>query len=143
MTPTLVPPEDLNRAWLKVLPYVRKLIDEVSGGRMTEMSLYKDLSNNDSQLWVVFDENDEHKFVAFVITRLVVYEKIRLVSIDHLSGEKLDEWMKPMYELIERWAREEAKADGIEIFGRAGWERAFDKIGYPFKRRFTLIERIF
>lgn len=143
MIPTLVPPEDLNRAWLKVLPYVRNLIEEVSGGRMTEMSLYKDLLNGDHQLWVVIDENDNANLVAFVITRVVQYEKIRLLSIDHLAGERLEEWMQPMYELIERWAREVAHTDGVEVFGRAGWERAFDKIGYPFKRRFTLIERIF
>lgn len=143
MTPTLVPPEETNRAWLQVLPYVRNLIEKVSGGRMTEMSLYRDIVNGDCQLWIVFDKNDNNKFVAFVITRLAQYEKIKLLSIDHLGGEKLDEWMKPMYELIERWAREVAGAEGIEVYGRPGWERLFEKIGYPFKKRFTLIERIF
>jgi hypothetical protein len=143
LTPTLVPPEDLNRAWLAVLPYVRRLIEEISGGRMTELSLYRDISEGGSQLWVVFDENDDNKLVAFVITRLVQYEKIKMVCIDHLAGDKLFEWMQPMYELIERWAREVAEADGVEVLGRPGWERAFEKIGYPFKKRFTLIERIF
>ena len=143
MTPSLVPTEAINQCWLKVLPFVRTLIDEVSGGRTTEMAIYKDLCEGQCQLWVVMDDEEANKLVAFVVTRVAQYEKIKLVSIDFLGGESLLEWMKPMYELIEHWARHHAEADGVEVLGRPGWERLFEKIGHPFKRRFTLIERIF
>lgn len=143
MTPALVPPANLNEAWLKVLPYIRTLINEVSGGRVTEMSLYRDVSNGHLQLWVVIDEDDDNKLVAFVMTRVPNYEKTTLVSIDFLGGEKLMEWMKPMYELIEKWAREVVHADGMEVCGRPGWERAFSQIGHDFKRKFTIIEKRF
>lgn len=143
MTPSLVPADAVNPIWLQILPYVRKLITEVSGGRATEMSLYRDLCAGVHQLWVVIDEEHDNKVVAFVLTRVVEYEKLKLVSIDFLGGEQLMEWMKPTYELIERWAREYVGANGVEVLGRPGWERLFEKIGHPFKKRFTLIERIF
>ena len=143
MIPALVPKEGINGAWLKVLPYVRVLIDEVAGGRVTELSLYRDVTSGVLQLWVVIDDEDDNKLVAFVMTRVPNYEKAVFVSIDFLGGEKLMEWMKPMYELIEKWAREVVKAEGMEVCGRPGWERAFATIGHEFKKKFTIIEKRF
>jgi hypothetical protein len=135
LTPTLVPPEAVNKVWLQVLPYVRNLIEKISGGRMTEMSIYEDVIDGTSQLWVVFDEDDGNKMVAFVVTRMIEYEKIKMLCIDHLAGERLDEWMQPMYELIERWARDVGGADGVEVMGRPGWERAFGEDRVPVQEK--------
>jgi hypothetical protein len=144
LTPSLVPREAINTVWVKVLPHIRKLISEISGGRVTEMSLYRDVLNGHLQFWIVMDEDSpEQEIVAFVMTRVPNYEKVTLVSIDFLSGERLMEWMSPMYELIEKWAKEVVGAEGIEVCGRPGWERAFATIGHDFKRKFTIIEKRF
>lgn len=143
MTPALVPPANLNEAWIKVLPYIRKLVDEAAGGRVTEMSLYRDVTSGHLQMWVVIDEEDDGKLVAFAMTRVPSYEKVKLVSIDFSGGEKMEQWVQPIYELIEKWSKEIVHADGIEICGRAGWERMLSRVGHDFKKKFTIIEKRF
>lgn len=135
---TLVPPEEINRVWLKMVHHVRSLVTE-SDGRISEMAVYEEVMTQRKLLWIA--TTNDLDVSGFITTCINDYAKIRMASLEYCAGEDSDLWFIELLEVIERWAKE-LKCDGIEmVCGRRGWTRKFKEAG--FKDKFTWAEKRF
>lgn len=93
-------------------------------------------------MWGAFEDgateatlNDNLRGVA--ITSFTTYPKGRMLTITALSGERVDEWLDPLYEkLTALWKSENCL--GLEEWGRSGWIRKLKK--YGFRQSHVLLE---
>lgn len=136
---TLVPPSEINRVWLKVLPHVRSLVDE-SDGRVSELVMYEEFIGSVQLLWIAIS-SDGSRVDGFISTKINQYSKIRMASLEYCAGEDAAAWFLPLMSMIERWAKD-LQCDGIEmVAGRRGWTRKFREAG--FRDKFTWAEKRF
>jgi len=134
---TLVPPQHLNSVWLKILPFVRRLVVE-GEGRISEMAMYQEFAQAERMLWVAVEHNEAKGFIS---TKINEYAKLKMASLEYCAGEEADQWFLGLMEVIENWAKD-YQLDGIEmVCGRKGWTRKFKQAGFTDK--FTWAEKRF
>lgn len=135
--------EDFSDMWLKILPFVKKLVPKTHG-RITETSLLEEVRKGETQLWVSFDIGND--IIAFIMTKVRVYPKKRLLSFEYIGGEKIDDWFTEAHDVISQWAAiPESQGgpgcQGVEAYGRIGWVRFLKPRGWT--QEFCVYERMF
>lgn len=130
---TLVPKEHVYSCWPRVEPLL-KLSADRTGGRFLTKDLQESLLCNISTLWIIFDS----EIIASAMTRFVDYPNRRMMVIDHIGGEDVDEWGDLFFSTMDRWARDN-KCDGIEGYARHGWAPILKKLGW--KRPYSVFEK--
>ena len=130
----VVPPENLGLVWQKVEPLLKPAIDQ-SGGRYTVDSTRSAITKRDMQLWIAFTEDGD--ILAAMTSCITVYPSLTMLAVVHCGGRMMGLWLHSMSQ-VETWAKEQG-CEGVEIAGRAGWEKALP--GYA--KAGTLIERKF
>lgn len=85
------------------------------------------------QLWVVFDPVD-NEIYGYVVTEIKQYPKNKIFVIQYCAMEPhyMQHVAEKMHETADRFAREMG-CNGVEFFGRPGWEPHVKKYGYTAK----------
>lgn len=127
-----VAPEDVEKAWPKVGPLLRRAIDKT--GLDDFDSVTSALFCGAHLLWLaVADGNIE----AIATTQLIKTGSRKICVIVACAGEKRERWLH-LISGIEDFARAEG-CSATRIYGRKGWERVLE--GYAAK--FVILEKSF
>ena len=89
-----------------------------------------------SQLWIAFDE-DELNIEGAIVTTVETYPHKTMLCWALCGGENFHDWHKPMYDLIERFRKEQG-LDGSELIGRKAWCRFMKQYGW--EERFAFLD---
>jgi hypothetical protein len=142
MLVSLVLPADVPKVWAKIRKYVAN-VEGMSRGRATVTSIFTDLVQGRLMLWVVFDPNGPNKearFVAFACTSIKEYPSKRMLHVDFVGGEKVEEWLGIINETLSSFGAAQ-ECVGLEAVGRRGWKHLAKKHGW--NPRYTLFEKMF
>lgn len=129
----LVGPDNLGSVWPHVESLLKPAIN-LSGGRYTVDTTRSAISRGEMQLWIA---HQDQEIYAAMTSTVSVYPAKTMLAVVHCGGRMMGLWLQQMRE-IEEWAKSQNCA-GVEITGRAGWEKALP--GY--RRAGVLIERYF
>ena len=88
---SLVPSEEVYRIWPDVAPLLQMAID-VTPSRYDLEGLFEELDAGRTQLWIGFDE--DYKVHSAGITRIYETQLAKIISIEWLGGERLDELLR-------------------------------------------------
>ena len=102
-------------------------------GEYTEEQVREQLATKDAQLWVAVEDVIE----LAVVTRISVRARGSVCEIWLLGGKSPDRWMH-FLDVIEQAARERGCA-GMEVVGRAGWERMLP----DYRRTAVVLKKVF
>ena len=135
---TRLPVEYVDRYWSDASALLERAVNG-SRGRYNVESLYLEIVNGDSHLWVIFEGEDN--IVSAFTTQFMHYPLKMNLSVvflgsDDSLGNFSGKWVDLMPELME-WAKFHG-CNSIEVVGRRGWLRVFRDLG--FKESYTMIE---
>lgn len=127
VTIAYVHPSNVGATWPHIKDFVVKVCEE-SGGRRTPAKVLAQLITNLASLWVAHTE--EMKIIAFATTRFIDYDDVKLMGIELVGGEDLDEWLEDGQRIMAKFAMENG-CDGLEGYGRgAAWARKLKHHGW-------------
>ena len=133
---SLVPKDKVGRAW----PYVSADLEKLLEGPIklwTPESILEALEADLMQLWLA----PRGGFVGgFIITELRVYPCLKILHMILASGRHLLHTAPEVLEVLENFAKSQG-AGLIELSGRPGWKREFEKYNYT-QEFVTLVKRI-
>lgn len=122
MIVTSVPPEYIDTVW-GVAGALLRPIERYNGGRILVKDAYHGIIDGKMVLWVVFDETvDEKPIYGVVVTTITQYPSKKYLTILLVGGRKISLWIEVLGDIMTRWATD-CQCDGIEGYGRPGWER--------------------
>ncbi len=125
----LVPTEQVNAWWPRVLPFLLPAIER--GGRATPDEVLKWLIRGDYQLWICGD------IKGAMTTAISEYPGSHWLTVVHCGGRDLSSWVSGVNQLTD-FAKARACV-GIEGIGRKGWKRMLP----GFTERGVLFEKVF
>jgi hypothetical protein len=82
--------------------------------------------SRDMQMWVAILDD---QIQGAATTEVVQYPRRKMVRVVTLAGDRFPEWRDDMDRALQAFA-ERVGANGIEIYGRKGWEKRLDDLGY-------------
>lgn len=109
-----VPPEAVMRVWDKVEPLLARVVKPETGYSLE--SVLTALQMAQMQLWVVND------FQGVVVTRIELRPLHKVLWVQFIAGDNLDDWLDDWVLVQEGYARHNGCA-AIEFSGRKGWNR--------------------
>ena len=137
---SMVPPQMLGGVWRKSERLIDKL-QRVSHGRFENQDILHELFSGKQQFWAVWDgEIDGLPIIGVVITEIMAYPRKRILCIQYCAGDRLNEWMSDILELLEEWAKT-CDCDGLELTGRRGWVRTLQPEGW--KEEYVVVSKSF
>ena len=131
-----VPPQEVPA----VFPNVKHLLEKAlsySNGEWTIDDVYHNLLKLKTILWVTTDE--EYNIHSALIAEVVQYPRKKIIRILLAGGKELDEWKKETTDAMVLWCKN-IGANGLEVIGRKGWERALGKQGFKYAHTVLLKE---
>ena len=135
---TVVPYEYVDDLWPQASILLKRGVEE-SRGRYDLESLYSEIKMGDQHLWVMF-EGDDDMLAAFA-TQFCQYPLKLQLSVTFCGSEDSvgsgDKWRHAI-EAVMEFARIHG-CSGIEIVGRKGWFKLFERLG--FEQSYVTIER--
>lgn len=104
-----------------------------SGGRAKIDDIVRFVMNGQMQLWAVFDPQD-NRIYGFVITEIKPYPRKTMLVVQYCAGESnhMQYGEDVIFSVLDKFAVD-AGCNGIEFFGRPGWEPHVKKRGYTKK----------
>lgn len=91
--------------------------------------------------WIVFDEATD-RTVGFVTGRVCQYDGFRLLGVELVAGERIDEWEDDVMRELIAFAKDK-KCSGLEGYGRgAAWARR-QRGKYNWQEVFRTVELMF
>lgn len=126
MTPLCVDPAKIDEMW----PHVQSLIQMafwMGRGDDSADVVLKDLKDQKSLLWVVWDD-DNGCIACAVTTKLVLAERGKVCLITSCGGNRMEQWLK-FLNIITDYARDEG-CRFIRFSGRRGWVYYFKCEGW-------------
>lgn len=127
--------ERLPKYWPIVVDRIRSCLSEYADGELTADDIFDRLQAKDMQLWVAIDE-EQDRIMGIVVTEVIQYPRISVVSVVVLAGANIHKWEAQMFNLLETWGRA-IKCSKIEARARRGVARAFAKFG--FQETYTVV----
>jgi len=106
---TLVGTDDLETYWGPALGHLKKCFKDDDPETVKEF-----VRDGTYQLWVT-----EH---AAATTAIATFPVGKVLTVVHLGGSRMWEWLEEGLSALERWAREH-NCDRIRINGRDEWSR--------------------
>jgi len=101
---------------------------DTTAGRYSDQELLDQVEDGRQMLWIAFEEAPR-QIIGVVTTHIMNYPGRRMLGVLVCSGDRLEEWVKPMIETLERFAMDQ-KCHGIEMTGRRGWGRIVGEYGW-------------
>ena len=134
-----IPSGHIRNVLVEILPQLDRAA-QITNGRNVTDDLIGDLINESQVLWCAFDADQKNKIVGIVITKTVDYRRRRMLNIVFCAGVSLDQWRKSMFDMIERFAKDQG-CSGIEFIGRKGWAPVLEEQGM--KPTYWMFEKTF
>ena len=119
-----------------VVPSLIKYFEKSEGwtrGRSGVDDIVRFALTGQMQLWVVFDPADNNIY-GYVVTEVKQYPKSKIFVIQYcaMESQHMRYVSDTMHETADRFARDMG-CNGVEFFGRPGWEPHVKKYGYTAK----------
>lgn len=124
-------PKTLSELWPHALPHLKRFAEETL--LIDPEQLYKDILENQKQLWMF---EDDGKVILAVVTEIWRAQLGQICTIKIAAGTCGHDVLRGVCDEIENWARNEGCV-GIEICGRKGWSRVLD----GFKQTGVILEK--
>ena len=133
-------PKDIYLIWKYIDKFLEKSCRR-SNGRHTIDTIYKQLIDNQVQLWVVYN-TEEDLIKGCIVTNEVYYPTgLKMLNILQLGGKNMQDWVERGIEVMTKFAKENG-CEGIEGVGRHGqWNWVKNKPGW--KKPASMYEYIF
>ena len=137
---SLVPYDKVPLIWGKIEKYLKKSASR-SGGRTTVEDIYYELTNNKTNLWIIFD-TDNLDISGIQITLFNIYPTVKkMLNLEHTAGNNMQDWVEKGIDVITKFAKD-TDCEGLEGIGRHGqWNWVKNKKGW--KNPATFYEYIF
>jgi hypothetical protein len=111
-------PKDIYLIW----KYIDKFLERSckrSNGRHTIDTIYKQLIDNQVQLWIIYNA-EEDLIKGCIVTNEVYYPTgLKMLNILQLGGKNMQDWMEIVRPILTDWAKK-IDCNGIEATGRKG-----------------------
>jgi len=114
----------LPAIWQLVSEYIEKSL-KYANGKYDLDGVLELLKKRELLLWVVYTDN---KIKGCFVTELIDYPKKRILMISFLGADEMEDVLCHL-DAIKDYAKKH-KAQGLEIFGRAGWEKTLSVEGF-------------
>jgi len=112
-----VPRDRVDDVWHVVGPILQRAI-EINRGTHDIGDIKTELLADRCGLWVAYDEGEIY---AACTTRIVITPQNKMLMIDWLGGERMDDWLDDALDVIESYAHD-LGCERVEIIGRKGWK---------------------
>lgn len=132
-TMSVIPPEGVDVFWPEVEPLLARAVP-YSGGRIDIESLHEWALDGRYLLWVA---HDGEAIRAAFATRVATYPRRRMLSVDCAAGVHIRDWIDLVQMTFRNFSRD-AGLDGVEMYGRPGWNRVLSRYGW--ERSMVLME---
>lgn len=96
---------------------------QTSNGRSTTQTVYENAVKGDDQVWVL---STHDRVLATIVTSISQYPEKRLLHISWAGGRDVLDNVDTIWFSLVEFAIENY-CDGIEVPGRKGWERVFER----------------
>ena len=128
--------DDIGAVWPMFKRHAEKVVP-LTRKRRCYTGLLMDLMKSSENLWLAMDGGE---VIGFCTSAVVPYDEITLLQVRMLAGDRFDEWIDQMHDVLEDFARENG-CGGMELIGRRGWVRKLDRFGW--NEAFTTVEKRF
>ena len=122
-----IPSEKIQTVYPLVANDVKKTLDKANNG-YDHNDILKELTNNDMQLWIVFDTKNNKK-LAFIISEIIERPQFKFISIFMTMGEDRKVWERKAQDTLEQFAIKNNCKKAL-LLARKGWSKSFKQIGY-------------
>lgn len=112
----LVTPESLDLVWAALRPKILKALSVGAGTNQTEEHYKGSIKSGSMQMWAV---HEGEKVIGGGILSLNEMPRGKVVFIEMLAGERMNEWLDEIESLVKRYATE-VGATTIEASCRPG-----------------------
>ena len=109
-----VPPGYIMTVWDRVEPLLKRVVKPETGYAMEHV--LNELQMAKLQLWVIED------FLAVVVTCIQERPLHRVLWVQFMAGDRMDEWLDDWITVQEEYARHNG-CIAVEFSGRAGWHK--------------------
>ena len=122
--------------WDGVNPLIESALKH-SQGEFNHVDILQYLISQTMHLWVAVDNGIQ----GMAITQIVIYPRQRSLQVVLLAGhDAFGKWFEDMLKTIEVWA----KCSGcvrVQENGRAGWEKAEERLKLGYKKIYTTMSK--
>lgn len=125
-------PIELIEVWDRAEPLLQRVLDQFDSGYTSE-DVLTELQHERMQLWKIGDWD------ALMVTEIYNVPRWRALLIVWCVGDRMDEWLDPAFEMLERFARAHG-CKYVEGRGRRGWTKALAHRGW-FKEGMTVVRK--
>ena len=133
---TIIPVEIglLDYYWPHVVSYIQDALEHTDQEISLE-SILSDIANQTRQLWIIKHGNE---YLAGIITEIEEYDTgLKVGQVTFAGGRDHDLW-DHFTDLVGEWFKEQG-CQKIEIIGRLGWKRLYEKRG--FKPKYLIMRK--
>jgi len=88
--------------------------------------LIKQIKLGITQIWI-YKNVLKNGFI--MITQILTFLDKKYCLIYYLWGKKYNDWVKEILQIVEKWAKNNG-CENIELWGRKGWSKIIQKLGY-------------
>lgn len=127
-----VPSHRIMDVWERVEPLFKRVVKPETGWSLR--SLLTALQMGQFQLWVIGD------FQAVVVTQVQDRPEQRVLWVQFIVGDDMQEWLDDWITVQEAFAREHDCA-AVEFSGRKGWHKISEKQHEAYKPVLTIFRR--
>jgi len=123
--------EEIDKIWPLVKEKVQAALERNHEGKtlMDDHHVKEMCKTGLKQLWVTVDKNDNFKGVC--ISEIVQYPNYNVGVVNIATGTDLPLWVDKINE-FEKWAFEKADCKKLEVYGRPGWKKMLEPLGFHF-----------
>lgn len=122
---TLVPVEHVPHVWDIAAP----MIDEAlayCGGLFVLEDVYHDLLDGEQTLWLALQDGE---IIGCTTLSIIQYPRERTLCYKWLGGKDVTLWLAEGHRVCSSYARE-LGCTRLECFGRSGWKKFLENLGW-------------
>lgn len=120
-----VPTDEIDRHWAVVRPLLHRAT-EAGQGRYSVEDAREMLVQARWQLWLI---QEGEIIEAAMVLSLEVFPRKRVLVIQFLGGENMDQWVDAVSDFMDRQTKLH-HADSAELLGRPGWGKVVERHGW-------------
>ncbi len=115
---TWINKDDAERIWPKVEPFLVSALKRWLPVYFS-VDLLEMVKNDKLQLWIITN-NEEEKLYGAGLTQILIYPRMKMLSIFMLGGKEMKKWKESWSDAMEYFAHSEG-CECIQAIGRRGW----------------------
>ena len=124
-----VPVNQLPYVWPQILPMIEKGLSHGQGDTYDSDTIYRDILEGKSSLWVVHEGEDVQAGVVFTV---ITHPKAKKVFVEILAGKNMESWVDQLEGLLSDY-KDLIGASCIEASCRKGLAKRLSNRGWKTK----------